>query len=93
MDDTLIVAIYVVIDDTMTALGHHSHCLAGLSDAEVLTIAVLAARVTMATITRGRSATSPAARTSRARSRPRASTGVCTRWPTGWTSSATCWVT
>ncbi len=44
MDDTLIVAIYVVIDDTMTALGHHSHCLAGLSDAEVLTIAVLAAR-------------------------------------------------
>jgi len=44
MDDALIVAIYVMIDDTMKTLGHRSHCLAGLSDAEVLTIAVLAAR-------------------------------------------------
>jgi len=43
MDDALIVAIYVVIDDTMKMLGHRSHCLAGVSDAEVLTIGVLAA--------------------------------------------------
>jgi len=43
MDDALIVTIYVVIDDTMKTLGHRSHCLAGLSDAEVLTVAVLAA--------------------------------------------------
>jgi len=44
MDDALIVAIYVMIDDTMKTLGHQSHGLAGLSDAEILTIAVLAAR-------------------------------------------------
>jgi len=44
MDDALIVAIYVMIDDTMKVLGHQSHCLAGLSDAELLTVAVLAAR-------------------------------------------------
>jgi len=44
MDDALIVAMYVMIDDTMKTLGHRSHCLAGLSDAEILTIAVLAAR-------------------------------------------------
>ena len=44
MDDALIVTIYVVIDDTMKLLGHRSHCLAGLSDAEVLTVAILAAR-------------------------------------------------
>jgi len=44
MDDALIVTIYVMIDDTMKTLGQQSHCLAGLSDAEVLTIAVLAAR-------------------------------------------------
>ncbi len=43
MDDALIVTIYVVIDDTMKLLGHRSHRLAGLSDAEVLTVAVLAA--------------------------------------------------
>jgi len=44
MDDALIVTIYVVIDDTMKTLGQRSHCLAGLSDAEILTIAVRAAR-------------------------------------------------
>ena len=44
MDDALIGAIYVMIDDTMKTLGQRSHCLASLSDAEVLTIAVLAAR-------------------------------------------------
>jgi len=43
MDDALIVTICVVIDDTMKTLGHRSHGLAGLRDAEVLTVAVLAA--------------------------------------------------
>jgi len=38
-----IIGIYVVIDDTMRALGHASHPLAGVSDAEVLTVAVVAA--------------------------------------------------
>jgi Transposase DDE domain len=38
-----IIGIYVVIDDTMRALGHSSHRLAGASDAEVLTVAVVAA--------------------------------------------------
>ncbi len=38
-----IIGIYVVIDDTMRALGHARHPLAGVSDAEVLTIAVGAA--------------------------------------------------
>ena len=38
-----IIGIYVVIDDTMRALGHASHRLAGVSDAEVLTVAVVAA--------------------------------------------------
>jgi hypothetical protein len=43
MNDALIVTIYVVIDETMAALGHQSHSLAALSDAEVLTVAVVAA--------------------------------------------------
>jgi hypothetical protein len=38
-----IIGIYVVIDDTMRALGHASHRLAGVSAAEVLTVAVVAA--------------------------------------------------
>src|SRR5438132_2763644 len=38
-----IIGIYVVIDDTMRALGHASHRLARVSDAEVLTVAVVAA--------------------------------------------------
>ena len=38
-----IIGIYMVIDDTMRALGHTSHRLAGVSDAEVLTVAVVAA--------------------------------------------------
>ncbi len=40
----MIVPIYVMIDDTLKTLGQQSPCLAGLSDAEVLTSAVLAAR-------------------------------------------------
>ncbi len=43
MNATVIVAIYVVIDDMMTHLGHHSHSLARVSDAEILTVAVVAA--------------------------------------------------
>jgi len=43
MNDDLIVATYVMVDDTMKLLGQRSHCLANLSDAEVLTVAVLAA--------------------------------------------------
>jgi hypothetical protein len=38
-----IIGMYVVIDETMRALGHVSHHLAGVSDAEVLTVAVVAA--------------------------------------------------
>jgi hypothetical protein len=37
-NDALIVTIYVVIDETMKSLGHQSHSLAALSDAEVLTL-------------------------------------------------------
>lgn len=44
MSDGLIVAVYVVIDDVMRALGHRSHPAAHLSDAEVLTVAVVAAK-------------------------------------------------
>jgi len=44
MDDALIVTAYVVIDETMAALGHRSHGLAQVSDAEVLTVAVVAAK-------------------------------------------------
>ncbi len=44
MDDDLIVTAYVVIDEMMAALGHRSHRLARLGDAEVLTVAVVAAK-------------------------------------------------
>lgn len=44
MDDTQIIAIFVVIDDVLRQCGHKQHCLAQASDAEVLTVAVVAAR-------------------------------------------------
>jgi hypothetical protein len=44
MDDDLIVTAYVVIDEMMRALGHRGHRLAHISDAEVLTVAVVAAK-------------------------------------------------
>jgi hypothetical protein len=44
MDDDFIVTVYVVIAETMAALGHRSHPLAQVSDAEVLTVAVVAAK-------------------------------------------------
>ena len=44
MDDDFIVAAYVVIAETLRALGHRDHPQAQLPDAEVLTVAVVAAR-------------------------------------------------
>ena len=44
MNDDFIVTAYVVIDTVMQALGHQTHRLAHISDAEVLTVAVVAAR-------------------------------------------------
>ncbi len=44
MDDDFIVTTFVVLDKTMAALGHQDHVLAQASDAEVLTVAVVAAR-------------------------------------------------
>lgn len=38
-----IIAVYVVVDETMRALGHQRHCLAQVSDAEVITLALVAA--------------------------------------------------
>src|SRR5438105_4899452 len=43
MNDAVIVPIFVVIDEVMSALGHRSHPQAGASDSEVLTVAVVAA--------------------------------------------------
>ena len=43
MDEDLIVTAYVVIDEVLAAAGHRSHPLAGVTDAEVLTVAVVAA--------------------------------------------------
>ena len=44
MDDDFIVTAYVVIDKTMAALGHRDDVRAKASDAEVLTVAVVAAK-------------------------------------------------
>ncbi len=44
MNDDFIVPVYVVIDETMRALAHRSHPLAQISDAEVLAVAVVAAK-------------------------------------------------
>jgi hypothetical protein len=44
MDDDFIVTAFVVIDKTMQVLGHRDDVRAGASDAEVLTVAVVAAR-------------------------------------------------
>lgn len=43
MNETVIVTTYVVIDDVMKAWGHTDHVLAQVGDAEVLTVAVVAA--------------------------------------------------
>ena len=44
MNDEWIVTAYVVIDEMLRALDHRSHRLAQISDAEVLTVAVVAAQ-------------------------------------------------
>ena len=44
MDEMLIVTIYVIIDATLAEMGHCSDCRAQMSDAEVLTVAILAAK-------------------------------------------------
>ena len=44
MNDHLIITSYVIIDDTMRSLNHRSHALAKITDAEVLTVAVVAAK-------------------------------------------------
>ena len=44
MDDHFIVTAFVIIDDLMTKFDHHTHCLAKVSDAEVITVAVVAAK-------------------------------------------------
>src|SRR5437867_3629449 len=44
MNDLVIITAYVVTDDIMHSLGHRSHVLAQITDAEVLTVAVVAAR-------------------------------------------------
>jgi hypothetical protein len=44
VDDDFIVAVYVVIDETMRALAHRDHRQRVVGDAEVLTVAVVAAK-------------------------------------------------
>ena len=44
MNDTLIVTVFSVIDDVLQVYEHHDHCLAQVCDAELLTVAVVAAR-------------------------------------------------
>jgi len=44
MNDDVIVTTYVVTDDVLKQLGHQSHCLAQMSDAQVLTVAIVAAQ-------------------------------------------------
>jgi hypothetical protein len=44
MDDDFIIAAYVTIADSMREFGQESHRLAKVSDPEVLTVAVVAAK-------------------------------------------------
>ena len=43
MNEDVIVTTYVVTDDVLSILGHKSHVLAQVSDAEVLVVAIVAA--------------------------------------------------
>jgi hypothetical protein len=43
LDDIKIITVYCIIEDTMREVGHRSHSLAGVSDAEVLLVAVVSA--------------------------------------------------
>ena len=75
----------MVIDDTMRMLGHASHPLATVSDAEVLTVAVVAAAFFGNQHARALALLHETGYLARAfaRSRRRASRAACTRWPTG----------
>jgi hypothetical protein len=44
MDALYIVTVYVVLDDTLKAMGHQDDCRAQVTTVEVLTVAVIAAR-------------------------------------------------
>lgn len=44
MDDMFIISSFVAVDDVMKAAGHQSHTLAQVSDAEVVTVAIVAAK-------------------------------------------------
>lgn len=44
MDDNFIVSAYCIISDTLERSGHQTHKLARVSDAEILTVAVVAAK-------------------------------------------------
>jgi hypothetical protein len=44
MDDMFIISSFVVIDDVMKVAGHQSHALAQVSDAEAVTVAIVAAK-------------------------------------------------
>ena len=44
MDDHFIVTTFVILDDLMTTLQHHTHPLAHVSDAEILTVALTAGK-------------------------------------------------
>jgi hypothetical protein len=44
MNDLFIITVHVIIDDMMLQLGHTDHCLSRVTDAEIVTIAVVAAK-------------------------------------------------
>lgn len=44
MDDMFIISSFVAIDDVLKIAGHQSHKRAQVSDAEVMTVAVVAAK-------------------------------------------------
>jgi hypothetical protein len=44
MNDLFIITVHVITDDMMLQLGHTDHCLSRLTDAEIVTIAVVAAK-------------------------------------------------
>ena len=44
MNDLFIISVYVIADDIMSNLDHSDHSLAQVSDSEVITVAVVAAK-------------------------------------------------
>jgi hypothetical protein len=44
MDAEWIISVFVIIDDTLKALNHQTHYHATVSDAEILTVPVVAAK-------------------------------------------------